>query len=66
MVLRDILMPERDPVRRSGDDDPSAGVLDGAEDVFVLGPAAHPARHAVHFEGTPVEWGRTEATGGSL
>ncbi len=66
MVVRDILMPERDPVRRSGDDDPSGGVLDGAEDVFVLGPAARPAQHAAHFEAPRVNWGRTEAGGGSL
>ncbi|MEU7302030.1 glycosyltransferase 87 family protein [Streptomyces sp. NPDC007189] len=58
VVVRDILMPERDVVRRSGDDDPSGGVLDGAEDVFVLGAAAHPPRHAAHFEGVQVDWGR--------
>lgn len=40
MVVRDILRPENDVVRRAGDDDPSGGVLDGAPDVFVLGPAA--------------------------
>ncbi|MET8221940.1 glycosyltransferase 87 family protein [Streptomyces sp. NPDC005301] len=57
VVVRDILMPERDPVRRSGDDDPSGGVLDGADDVFVLGAAAHPPRHAAHFDGPQVEWG---------
>ncbi|MGW4730104.1 glycosyltransferase family 87 protein [Streptomyces shenzhenensis] len=57
MVVRDILMPERDVVRRAGDDDPSGGVLDGAEDVFVLGGAAHPARHAAHFDVPQVEWG---------
>ncbi|MFJ3932507.1 glycosyltransferase family 87 protein [Streptomyces sp. NPDC090029] len=37
VILRDILRPERDVVRRDGDDDPSGGILDGAEDVFVLG-----------------------------
>jgi uncharacterized membrane protein len=57
VVVRDILMPERDPVRRSGDDDPSGGVLDGAEDVFALGAAAHPPRHAAAFDGPQVEWG---------
>ncbi|MFF4752345.1 glycosyltransferase family 87 protein [Streptomyces sp. NPDC002514] len=57
MIVRDILMPERDVVRRSGDDDPSGGVLDGAEDVFVLGIAARPPRHAVHFDAPQVEWG---------
>lgn len=60
VVVRDILMPERDVVRRSGDDDPSGGVLDGAEDVFVLGAAAHPPRHAAHSDGPPVDWGRPE------
>ncbi|MET7443008.1 glycosyltransferase 87 family protein, partial [Streptomyces sp. NPDC005568] len=62
VVVRDILMPERDPVRRSGDDDPSGGVLDGAEDVFVLGAAAHPPRHAAHFDGPQVEWGAPNGT----
>jgi uncharacterized membrane protein len=57
VVVRDILMPERDVVRRAGEDDPSGGVLDGAEDVFVLGAAAHPPRHAAHFDGPQVEWG---------
>ncbi|MEU8958920.1 glycosyltransferase 87 family protein [Streptomyces sp. NPDC048518] len=37
VVVCDILMPERDAVRRAGEDDPSGGVLDDAEDVFVLG-----------------------------
>ncbi|MGW2524467.1 glycosyltransferase family 87 protein [Streptomyces sp. NPDC001617] len=69
MVVRDILMPDRDPVRRAGDDDPSGGVLDGAEDVFVVGAAAHPPRHAAHFEGPQVEWGNSgtsSSTDGSL
>ncbi|MCB5909423.1 glycosyltransferase family 87 protein [Streptomyces pinistramenti] len=57
VVLRDILMPERDVVRRDGDDDPSGGVLDHAPDVFVLGRAYHVPRHAAHFEGPPVRWG---------
>ncbi|MET7476523.1 glycosyltransferase 87 family protein [Streptomyces sp. NPDC005648] len=59
VIVRDILMPDRDPVRRAGDDDPSGGVLDGAEDVFVVGAAAHPPRHAAHFEGPQVEWGNS-------
>ncbi|MFJ9728071.1 glycosyltransferase family 87 protein [Streptomyces sp. NPDC101209] len=69
VVVRDILMPERDVVRRAGDDDPSGGVLDGAEDVFVVGAAAHPPRHAAHFEGPQVEWGgqgTASPTDGSL
>ncbi|MEE1754348.1 glycosyltransferase family 87 protein [Streptomyces sp. SP18CS02] len=58
MVVRDILLPERDGVRRDGSDDPSGGVLDGAEDVFVLGQAAHPPQHAAQaVEGPRVEWG---------
>jgi uncharacterized membrane protein len=58
IVVRDALMPERDPVRRSGCDDPSGGVLDGAKDVFVRGRAARPARHAASVAGdTTVQWG---------
>jgi uncharacterized membrane protein len=57
VVVRDALMPERDVVRRSGGDDPSGGVLDGAADVHVFGQAARPPRHAAHaVEGT-VRWG---------
>jgi uncharacterized membrane protein len=62
VVLRDILMPERDVVRRGGDDDPSGGVLDGAGDVFVIGAAARSPHHAAHLEGPLVEWGRQPAT----
>ncbi|URM90644.1 glycosyltransferase 87 family protein [Streptomyces sp. MRC013] len=40
LIVRDALRPERDPVRRDGSDDPSGGVLDGAEDVFAVGRAA--------------------------
>ncbi|SEE91105.1 glycosyltransferase family 87 protein [Streptomyces sp. Ag109_O5-10] len=65
MVVRDILMPERDVVRRNGEDDPSGGVLDGAQDVFVLGAAARPPRHAAHFEGPQVEWGSRSSEDGS-
>ncbi|MFD1657658.1 glycosyltransferase family 87 protein [Streptomyces caeni] len=58
VVVRDIFMPERDVVRRAGDDDPAGGVLDGAPDVFVLGAAAHPPRHAAPVvEGPYVNWG---------
>ncbi|MEU4198509.1 glycosyltransferase 87 family protein [Streptomyces sp. NPDC045470] len=58
VVVRDVLLPERDVVRKDGDDDPSGGVLDQAPDVFVLGRAQHLPRHAVQFEGTPqVRWG---------
>ncbi|UQA94263.1 glycosyltransferase family 87 protein [Streptomyces halobius] len=58
VVVRDILMPERDVVRRDGDDDPSGGVLDRRPDVFVFGRPYHEPRHALHFEGQPrVRWG---------
>ncbi|KMS81272.1 membrane protein [Streptomyces leeuwenhoekii] len=61
MVVRDILMPERDPVRRTGGDDPSGGVLDDAPDVFVLGPVAHSSPRASFADGAAagpqVEWG---------
>ncbi|MFE5589310.1 glycosyltransferase family 87 protein [Streptomyces sp. NPDC056549] len=62
MVVRDILAPEKDPVRQDGADDPSGGVLDGAEDVFVAGRAAHPARHAAPAveEGQRVRWGTAD------
>ncbi|MET7763501.1 glycosyltransferase 87 family protein [Streptomyces sp. NPDC005355] len=54
LVVRDVLMPERDPVRRDGADDPSGGVLDQAPDVFVLGEA----RRAARYEGAAqVDWG---------
>jgi uncharacterized membrane protein len=57
VIVRDVLLPERDVVRRSGDDDPSGGVLDGAQDVFVLGPAARPPHREADSEGPYVEWG---------
>ena len=42
VVMRDILLPDRDPVRRDGVDDPSGGVLDRAPDCFVLGARTYP------------------------
>ncbi|MFR9797515.1 glycosyltransferase family 87 protein [Streptomyces sp. MS06] len=66
VVVRDILKPERDVVRRAGDDDPSGGVLDGAEDRFVLGTASEPARHQEAFEGPSVDWGSKEPADGSF
>ncbi|MFI2030658.1 glycosyltransferase family 87 protein [Streptomyces buecherae] len=36
VVVRDVLLPEYDPVRRDGSDDPSGGVFDGAPDAFTL------------------------------
>lgn len=47
LVVRDILRPEHDVVRRDGVDDPAGGELDGAADVLVvrrrLAPAGPPA-----------------------
>ncbi|MER7947366.1 glycosyltransferase 87 family protein [Streptomyces sp. NPDC096079] len=62
MVVRDVLAPEKDPVRQDGADDPSGGVLDGAEDLVVAGRAAHPARHAAPAveEGRRVRWGTAD------
>ncbi|QTZ93023.1 glycosyltransferase family 87 protein [Streptomyces auratus] len=58
VVVRDIWLPERDVVRRDGDDDPSGGVLDHSPDVFVLGRTHHQPRHAMQFEAAPrVRWG---------
>ncbi|MGW1835537.1 glycosyltransferase family 87 protein [Streptomyces sp. NPDC002067] len=57
VVIRDVLLPERDVVRRDGTDDPSGGVLDRAPDVFVLGRTPLP-RPTAHFESAPrVRWG---------
>ncbi|MFI2431661.1 glycosyltransferase family 87 protein [Streptomyces sp. NPDC018693] len=64
VVVRDIMLPEHDVVRRSGDDDPSGGVLDGAEDVFALGPSTPPDRHAAPHESPQVDWGRQEPSDG--
>ncbi|NLU76114.1 DUF2029 domain-containing protein [Streptomyces sp. HNM0575] len=61
VVVRDVLMPERDVVRRDGTDDPGGGVLDRAPDVFTLVPATGPrgASHTkpVPFEDSQVSWG---------
>ncbi|MFF3502144.1 glycosyltransferase family 87 protein [Streptomyces sp. NPDC003247] len=65
VVVRDILMPERDVVRQAGDDDPSGGVLDGADDVFALGAAARAHRHAAYSDGPQVEWGKGSTADGS-
>ncbi|MEY9965492.1 putative membrane protein [Streptacidiphilus sp. MAP12-16] len=37
IVIRDVLLPEFDVVRWDGSDDPSGGVLDMADDAFVIG-----------------------------
>ncbi|MFJ5547104.1 glycosyltransferase family 87 protein [Streptomyces sp. NPDC093225] len=57
VVVRDILRPDRDVVRRDGSDDPSGGVLDGAPDVFVLGDAARAPQYAAPSAGQRVDWG---------
>jgi uncharacterized membrane protein len=43
-IVRDILQPEQDVVRRDGVDDPAGGIFDGAPDRFVL---SFPRRSAV-------------------
>ncbi|MER5767009.1 glycosyltransferase family 87 protein [Streptomyces sp. NPDC001985] len=64
VVVRDILLPEHDGVRQDGSDDPSGGVLDGAEDVFVRGRAA--AHREQPPEGPRTQWGTVprETAGG--
>ncbi|WP_329196690.1 MULTISPECIES: glycosyltransferase family 87 protein [unclassified Streptomyces] len=57
VVVRDVLLPERDVVRRDGSDDPSGGVLDGARDVFTLSNAAGAPHDATPPEAQRVEWG---------
>jgi uncharacterized membrane protein len=49
LVIRDILRPEADLVRVSGEDDPAGGVLANAPDRFVLGsrPAPEPSASGV-------------------
>jgi uncharacterized membrane protein len=43
LVVRDMLVPEHDIVRRDGVDDPAGGVLDGAADArWAIAPAAEP------------------------
>jgi uncharacterized membrane protein len=46
LVVRDILNPRADVVRRDGDDDPAGGVLSGAPDRFVLRLGLRRARPA--------------------
>ncbi|MER8092993.1 glycosyltransferase family 87 protein [Streptomyces goshikiensis] len=57
VVVRDILLPERDVVRQDGSDDPSGGVLDGAEDVFTLSHMTKAPQYAAPSQGQRVEWG---------
>lgn len=56
MIVRDVLLPERDVVRQDGSDDPSGGVLDRAPDVFVLGRRSK-RRHESDSESDYVHWG---------
>ncbi|MDT0445997.1 glycosyltransferase family 87 protein [Streptomyces johnsoniae] len=58
MVVRDVLRPENDPIRRDGSDDPGGGVLDGAEDVFTLRPRHDRPPAPTAF----VDWGVTGRT----
>ncbi|MFF1465360.1 glycosyltransferase family 87 protein [Streptomyces sp. NPDC058330] len=62
VVVRDILMPERDPVRRDGSDDPSGGVLDGAPDTPLRAGLAHrsPGHRTPAAEGPRVEEGTVD------
>ncbi|MFJ1705331.1 glycosyltransferase family 87 protein [Kitasatospora sp. NPDC088346] len=53
MVVRDILHPDRDPVRWDGSDDPSGGVLDYTPDRFVLGTARRLREEATYAQYAP-------------
>ncbi|MFI7274078.1 glycosyltransferase family 87 protein [Streptomyces sp. NPDC049879] len=53
MVIRDIVRPEYDVIRRDGSDDPGGGVLDGAPDVFTLRRAEVPTAQPAAY----VDWG---------
>ena len=56
VIVRDALLPEHDPVRRDGSDDPGGGVLDRAPDAFTLGRRTHGNRHP-DTTGPSVNWG---------
>lgn len=45
VVVRDILWPDHDPVRRDGSDDPAGGVLDRAPDMLTLVPGRRVNRY---------------------
>jgi uncharacterized membrane protein len=60
LIVRDVLRPEHDLVRRDGSDDPGGGVLDGAPDAFALRPAPPTAVPNSH---PYVEWGVPEHPG---
>ncbi len=53
LVVRDVLRPEHDVVRRSGLDDPAGGVFDDAPDVFRLPRRAARADRAIASAGHP-------------
>ncbi|WP_424212798.1 glycosyltransferase family 87 protein [Streptomyces sp. BI20] len=60
VVIRDVLRPDRDPVRRDGSDDPSGGVLDGAPDALSWagrGPGAADEPDTEGERGRRVSWG---------
>ncbi|MFR9754744.1 glycosyltransferase family 87 protein [Streptomyces sp. TR06-5] len=61
VIVRDILLPERDPVRQDGSDDPSGGVLDGTPDRWVL---RRPGLRSDSgsSSATTVDWGTQRAT----
>ncbi|MFJ2578320.1 glycosyltransferase family 87 protein [Kitasatospora aureofaciens] len=59
LVVRDVLLPDRDPVRWDGSDDPSGGVLDRAPDVFVVGTARRlreEESYAAYAPAGPEQW----------
>ena len=51
LVVRDILLPQYDVLRQDGSDDPAGGVLDGAQDVFVLAAPPREPKHAAAYAG---------------
>ncbi|MGX2995951.1 glycosyltransferase family 87 protein [Streptomyces sp. JNUCC 64] len=63
VIVRDILRPDRDVVRRGGDDDPSGGVLDRASDVLVIRRAVRGERQPEPEAEGRVGWGRPAERG---
>lgn len=61
LVIRDVLRPERDPIRMAGDDDPTGGPIENAPDRFTLPslPALWARRRAARSDPPGPADGRT-------
>ncbi|MGI5339016.1 glycosyltransferase family 87 protein [Streptomyces sp. CA-181903] len=64
LVVRDVLRPDRDVIRRDGSDDPSGGPFDRAPDIRVLGRARPREWQDERPETLRVQWG--SGSGGTV